>query len=118
MLSTLESTELHETPNATMRRYRAGALALWRTEMAASAAGPEHVVDVEQTVVVIAGRLAVTVNGVDYDLGAGDALGLPAGAVRRVCNACDEVVVALWSSLPGAHARVGDGDPVLIPWSA
>jgi quercetin dioxygenase-like cupin family protein len=118
MLTTLESTQLHETPNATMRRYRAGGLAIWRTEMAVSAAGPEHVVDVEQALVVIAGRLAATVDGVDYELGAGDALDVPAGAVRRVRNDGNETVVTLWSSLPGAHARVGDGDPVVIPWSA
>jgi quercetin dioxygenase-like cupin family protein len=118
----LADARVTETPAATMRTYAAptmpgGAdLAVWRTEMAAGASGPLHAVDSTQVVVVIEGRLAAEIDGRRCSVPAGDSVVLPAGAQRRL-TAGDDGVVTLTASTPEASARVGDSDPVPVPWT-
>lgn len=118
MFSTLASSSVHETPNAVMRRYPGTALAVWRTEMAPGASGPHHVVDVEQVVVVLAGRLEATLDGDVRILGPGDAATLPAGSVRQMANPHDAPLITVTAAAPGGRAQVGDAAPVPIPWAA
>jgi quercetin dioxygenase-like cupin family protein len=112
-----------ETPAATMRTYASpttenrAPVAVWRTEMAAGAAGPVHVVDVDQVVVVVSGQLAAEVDGTAFVVPVGDSALLPAGAERRL-TAGPDGLVTVTASLPGATARVGAGDPVPVPWAS
>ena len=118
MFTTLRSSSLHQTPNAVMKRYPGTEVAVWRTEMASGASGPEHVIDVYQFVVVLEGRLHATVDGETCTLAPGDAVTLHPGATRRLANPHEVPVVCLTAALPGARARVGDGDQVPVPWGA
>jgi quercetin dioxygenase-like cupin family protein len=111
-----------ETPNAVMRTYASPehtgtALAVWRAEMAPGAAGPDHVVDVEQILVVIEGRLDAEVGDETHALAAGDSLVLPAGVRRRLHTAGDAPVAFLACSPGGAIATAAGRDPVTIPWA-
>ena len=78
------------TPAATMRTYASpttavpAPFAVWRTEMAAGTAGPLHVVDVDQVVVVVSGQLHAAVDGREMVVPAGDSALLPAGVERRL----------------------------------
>ncbi len=118
----LSDAAVFETANAVMRTYASptvgdNSVAVWRTEMAAGAAGPLHATDVEQVVVVVEGRLEAVVDGVERILAAGDAVVLPPGTPRRLSNAGDGTVVTLTAAHPGAQATVGDADPVPVPWA-
>ncbi|MFC8503970.1 cupin domain-containing protein, partial [Pedococcus sp. NPDC057267] len=111
------------TPAATMRTYASpsgpatASVAVWRTEMAAGATGPLHSVSEDQVLVVVQGTLSGTLGEQQVDLGTTDAVVLPAGVDRQV-TAGPDGAVALVASTPGATARVGDGDPVPVPWPA
>jgi quercetin dioxygenase-like cupin family protein len=111
-----------ETPAATMRTYASpstavpSSLAVWRTEMAAGTAGPLHVVDVDQVVVVVAGQLHADVDGRELIIPAGDSALLPAGVERRLAAGAEDLVTVS-ASQPGGTARIGAGDPVAVPWA-
>ena len=110
------------TPAATMRTYASPStavpapLAVWRTEMPSGTAGPLHVVDVDQVVVVVAGQLHAEVAGREFVVPAGDSALLPAGVERRLAAGAGDLVTVT-ASQPGATARVGAGDPVAVPWA-
>lgn len=118
MLTSLDSTTVHSTPAAEMRRYPGTAVAVWRSTLPPVSAGPVHTIDIEQVVVVVEGTLSATVEGTTVAAGPGDAVLLPASAVRQLRNDGPGPVVTITSALPGSRARVGDGDPVPVPWSA
>jgi quercetin dioxygenase-like cupin family protein len=92
-------------------------VAVWSVEMAAGAAGPLHSASEEQVLVVVAGRLAVTIEGGEQTLEPGGSAILPAGVERRLVNASDEPLTLLACSRPGAQATVAGKDPVPIPWA-
>ena len=118
----LDDARTTETPAATMRTYASPTtpmpadVAVWRTEMAAGASGPLHTVDTDQVVVVVRGRLSAEIDGSRSQVPAGDSVVLPAGALRRL-TAGEDGLVTLTASTPAATARVGDGDPVPVPWT-
>ncbi len=118
----LDDARVTETPAATMRTYASPSMpgdagvAVWRTEMAAGASGPLHTVDAGQVVVVLEGRLSAEVDGRCWQVPAGDSVVLPAGVPRRL-TAGEDALVTLTASTPAASARVGDGDPVPVPWT-
>lgn len=121
-LTKLAEAPVVETANATMRTHAGPAsngaqLAVWRVEMAPGAQGPLHSVDVEQVVVVLEGAVEAAIDGRAYEAAVGDALILPAHAGRRLVNAGRAPALLLVSALPGGRAKVGDGDPVAIPWA-
>jgi len=114
---TLDDVPVHTTPNARMERYPGANLAVWRTTTAPGAAGPVHRIDREHLVVVVAGRLTATIDGIDHRAGPGDAVVLPAGAERQLRNEGQTEVVTITSAVPGSRAQVGDGEPVEVPWA-
>ncbi|MBI1378357.1 MAG: cupin [Frankiales bacterium] len=119
----LDNARTVTTPAAVMRTYAApsgpatASVAVWRTEMSPDATGPLHVVSEDQVMVVIDGSLSVELADSSEGLGAGSAVVLPAGIPRRVTAGPDGAVVVV-ASRPGATARVGDGDPVVVPWAS
>jgi quercetin dioxygenase-like cupin family protein len=118
----LLETRVAETPAATMRTYASpstpvGAeVAVWRTDMPAGATGPLHAIDTDQVVVVLEGDLSAEVDGRSCHVPVGDSLVLPARSQRRL-TAGATGLVTLTASTPGARARVGDADPVVVPWA-
>lgn len=112
-----------ETPAATMRTYASpssGApapVAVWRTELPAGSSGPLHTVDVDHVVVVVEGTLVAEVDGTRHEVTAGDGIMLPAGSRRRLTGG-EAAAVTVTAALPGSTARVGDGDPVQVPWAS
>ena len=118
MLATLHSTPSHTTPAAEMRRYPGSAIAVWHTTTAPDTAGPVHRIDREQVLVVVEGTLSVTVDDTTVNAQPGDAVVLPAGAVRQLRNDGPVPVVTITSAIPGSQATVGDGDAITVPWSA
>lgn len=118
MLTTISCTQLHSTPSAEMRRYPGADVAVWRTTTQPGSAGPVHEIDREQIVVVVEGTLSVTIDGTTVVAEPGDAVLLPAGAVRQLRNDGNDHVVTLTCAVPGGRARVGAAEPVSVPWSA
>lgn len=118
MHTTLNSATTHGTPAAEMRRYPGSEVAVWRSTTAPGNAGPVHRIDREQVLVVIEGTLSATINQTDVEAVPGDAVVLPAGAVRQLRNDGSVPVVTITCAIPGSRATVGEGDPVTVPWSA
>ena len=120
---TLETAPTVTTPAATMRTLASPsgspdlAIAVWRTELPAGAAGPRHTIDVDHFVTVLSGSLEVTVDDETYVVPAGDGVKLPGGTPRTIAATADGPVVTLTVGAPGARATVGDGDPVPVPWT-
>jgi quercetin dioxygenase-like cupin family protein len=93
-------------------------LSLWRVEMEGGVTGPLHVFDREQLWTVLAGEVAITVDGARSELAPGDTIVIPAGVERQVltrtaarlivCCASDAV-----ASVPGEEAPRGTP-----PWIA
>jgi len=107
-----------ETPNGVMTTSASpglgcsARLSLWWVEMQEGAAGPAHIFDTEQVWSVVEGSARVDVEGVVADLGAGDTVVLPAGAVRQMTAttrlrvvACSEGTATV--SVPGEEASRG-----------
>ena len=94
------------------------AVAVWRSTTAPGTAGPVHRIDREQVLVVIEGTLSVTIGDATAEAGPGDAVLLAAGVVRQLRNDGSVPVVTITSAIPGSLATVGDGEAVIVPWSA
>jgi quercetin dioxygenase-like cupin family protein len=118
MLTALHATSVHDTPNARMRRYPGDSVSVWRTTLQPGAAGPVHTIDREQVLVVLGGELTATIDGRVFRAAIGDAVVLPASAVRQLRNDGTDELVTLTAALPGSLARMGDGAAVTVPWSA
>ncbi len=120
----LEAARSVSTPAATMLTLASPTTApdlevsVWRTELPEDSAGPRHAIDVDQLLVVLSGLVRVEVAGTTYDVREGDAVKLPAGAVRAIAAAGGGPATTLTVGRPGATATVGDGDPVPVPWTA
>ncbi len=118
----LEEAPLFETQNARMRTYatpsqNGSGLAVWRTEMEPAAQGPVHRADREQVLVVVAGRLRVSLGTEIRDLGPGDAVVISAGAERMISNPFDEPAILITASEPDATAQTPAASHVPIPWT-
>lgn len=114
-----------ETPNAVMTTLasptQGGAeRSLWQVEIAAGAAGPVHVIDVEQTWSILAGTASVAVADERVELAAGDTVVVPAGVVRRFSAGPDDGFTAIVTSDAAALATVpgSEADAVNPPWIA
>ena len=114
-----------ETPNAVMTTFasptQGGAeRSLWQVEIAADAAGPVHVMDVEQTWSFLAGTASVVVGDDVLELAAGDTVVVAAGLPRRFSAGPDGGFTAVVTSAATALATVPDSDaePVNPPWIA
>jgi quercetin dioxygenase-like cupin family protein len=120
----LDEARTVTTPSATMRTLTsptaapAMPVAVWRTELAAGASGPRHVINGDQFVVVLTGTLQVEVDGETHQIAAGDGIKLPADCARVIAATDDGPAVTLTVGEPDAQASVGQGDPVPVPWTA
>jgi quercetin dioxygenase-like cupin family protein len=111
---------VHDTPNAAMTTLASPTLggaaqSVWWVRMRPDQVGPEHVMDREQVWTVVAGAVTVEPFGA---LAEGDAIVLPAGAVRQVRPGPDGVS-ALVTGPGDSRAVLPDGTDRGVPdWIA
>lgn len=124
LLASLPLARSVTTPAATMRTMTSPTstppmpTAIWRTDLSAGTSGPEHTIDSDQFVVVISGAIEVRIGDDDHLVGEGDGIKLPSGLSRVITPANGAPASTITFGQPDAHARVGDNDPVLVPWTA
>ncbi|WP_433555581.1 cupin domain-containing protein [Pseudonocardia xinjiangensis] len=111
------------TPNAVVTTHASptqggSALAVWRVEMAAGAAGPQHSFDVEQVWTALDGAATVDLDGETLTVQVGDTVVMPVGVQRRVHADATAGFTAVVAAPAGARATVPGGDPVLPAWIA
>ncbi|MDE9367260.1 cupin domain-containing protein [Luteipulveratus sp. YIM 133132] len=92
-------------------------LCAWRTELAPGAPAQPHTVSEEEVFLVLAGRLAMTVDEESYDAGPGDVVHVPAGATIVVANAGDTPLTLWVTTSVGIRATLPDGSQITPPWS-
>jgi len=113
-----------ETPNAVMTTLasptQGGAgFSLWRVDMGAGQAGPEHVFDTEQIWTVLDGGATVELAGDCSRLVPGDTAVLPAVTPRRLTADPEAGFTAIVAAPAGARAALTDGtDKGVPPWIA
>ena len=92
-------------------------LCAWRLEIAAGTAGQSHRVSHEEVLVVLSGRLTVTVGDDSPGLvGAGEVVLVPAGSSFRVDNDAAEPATAWVTTRVGLSATLPDGSTITPPW--
>jgi quercetin dioxygenase-like cupin family protein len=114
-----------ETPNAVMTTLASPTLgaagrSLWRVDMRAAQAGPEHVFDVEQIWTAMSGRATVEVDGERIELAEGDTIVISPNATRRVvADDHGAGFSAIVTAAAGARASLPDGTDRGVPaWIA
>jgi quercetin dioxygenase-like cupin family protein len=118
----IDQTRETSTPNATMRTLASPELAgtslsMWRVAMDPGQRGPEHMFDTEQVWTVIDGQMDALSEGSIERLRPGDAVVFPAGGLRQVACAGEDVMHAIVVCAAGARASTpSDGDRGTPPW--
>lgn len=124
-LTTVRASErrVTETPNAVMTTVASPSLgrsttSLWLVEMHPGAVGPEHAFDGELIWAVTRGTGRLTSEGSTCELGAGDTVVLPGGAMRQF-TAGPEGFTAVVTGPGGSTVTRADGEPAGVPpWVA
>lgn len=112
----------HRLHGATFHSYAAPVsgskeLCAWRLEIAAGTAGQPHRVSQEEVLVMLSGRLTVTLEDASpAPLGVGDAVLVPAGALLRVDNDSAGPATAWVTTRVGLSATLPDGSTISPPW--
>lgn len=91
-------------------------LCAWRLNVPSQARGVSHRPSREEVLLVLEGRLILTLDGLTSDLGPGDVALVPAGSQLRVdAGPCGG---AAWvTSTPGLQAVLADGSVLTPPWA-
>jgi mannose-6-phosphate isomerase-like protein (cupin superfamily) len=95
-------------------------LCTWRLEVDPGAGGDDqaHQLDHEEVFVILEGSLAITVDGQTFDLGAGDALAVPARSPLSVANRTSMKASALVCIHAGFRAIMANGEEIdTPPWA-
>ncbi|MFF3892720.1 cupin domain-containing protein [Streptomyces sp. NPDC001812] len=89
----------------------------WRVELGADSATPVHVIDREQVWMPLSGEFEVEVEGETGQAKAGQAVIVPAGAVRQL-KAVGGPAEALVAMVVGGKAMMpGSEDGIPLPWA-
>jgi quercetin dioxygenase-like cupin family protein len=92
-------------------------VATWRVEIGAGTSTPEHIVDREQVWNLLSGEFEAVVDGESATVRAGEAVILPAGAVRRL-TAVGGPAQALCAMPVGGRALLPGGtEKRPLPWA-
>lgn len=112
-----------QTPVATMFGLAAPSqgseeLSTWRVEMVADSASPEHSIDRDQVWMPISGSFSFTIDGSTSDVASGEAVIVPANAMRHF-HAAGGPAQALVCMRPGGTAGTSGSDKrIPLPWAA
>lgn len=111
----------HHLHGATFHSFAAPAsgsreLCAWRLEVAAGTPGQAHHVSQEEVLLLLSGRLTVTVDDVPGTLSSGEAVLVPAGSSVRVDNDFAEPATAWVTTRVGLRATLADGSTISPPW--
>ncbi|GCB47444.1 cupin domain-containing protein [Streptomyces sp. NL15-2K] len=89
----------------------------WRVEVGADSATPVHIIDREQVWMPLSGEFEIEVEGKTGRATAGQAVIVPAGAVRqlRALGGPAEAVVAM--AVGGKAMMPGSEDKIPLPWA-
>jgi quercetin dioxygenase-like cupin family protein len=91
-------------------------LAVWTVDVPPGAPAAPHRLDREEVLHVLAGRLAVAVDGEPVELAAGDTLAAPAGSLLSV-GAVGAPARLLACTRAGLTATLSDGTVIAPPWA-
>jgi quercetin dioxygenase-like cupin family protein len=97
--------------------------AVWRVRLTSAEPGAVHTLDREEVLVAVSGRAVATLDGIEHEVAAGDAVVVPAGATFALrCAETDhgsgpgfEAVAVL---PVGGRACMPGGDPFVPPWAS
>jgi mannose-6-phosphate isomerase-like protein (cupin superfamily) len=118
--ATLAST--HELPGTRFTELinpRVGArdTCVSRVEIAPGTPATPHEVTREEVFVILSGRARVTIDGVDGEAKAGDAVLVPANTLFAISNAGDQPLAAICCLPVGGQARLPGQDAFTPPWA-
>ncbi|GLY06056.1 MULTISPECIES: cupin domain-containing protein [Actinoplanes] len=118
----LESAVEHRMHGSTFRSYVSPAsgseeLCAWRLEVAPGSRGVRHRVGREEVLLLLAGTLTVTLDGVTAEMTAGDVLRVPRGAEFGADNNTADPVEAWVTTSVGLQATLPDGTVISPPWA-
>ncbi len=111
-----------ETPNAVMTTHasptlgESSELSMWQVQMKEGSRGPVHRFDSEQIVTVLDGRLEVTVDGQDLEIGAGDTVVLPSDSIRQIYSPVDSSLLACGHGRAHVYVPGEDGSRGTPDW--
>jgi quercetin dioxygenase-like cupin family protein len=89
----------------------------WRVELGADSATPVHIIDREQVWMPLSGEFEVEVDGRSEQAGAGQAVIVPAGVVRKL-TAVGGPAAALVAMVVGGRAMMpGSEGKIPLPWA-
>ncbi|HEY8458639.1 MAG TPA: cupin domain-containing protein [Actinopolymorphaceae bacterium] len=92
-------------------------ISTWRVELKADSATPVHIIDREQVWMPVSGEFEVEVEGETRQASRGQAVIIPAGAVRQV-KAVGGTAEALVAMVVGGKAMMpGRADKMPLPWA-
>ena len=89
----------------------------WRLTLAPGTPGLPHSVDREEIFVALSGRASVTLGDESFELGAGDALVVPAEQVFSLANLGPDAFEAVALVPVGALARISNDEAFSPPWT-
>jgi quercetin dioxygenase-like cupin family protein len=93
-------------------------LCAWRVEIAAGVTGVPHRVGRDEVLMMSAGELSVSLDGVAARVAAGDVLVVPAGTEFRVDNDGTGTAAAWVTTSAGFEATLPDGTTLTPPWAS
>jgi quercetin dioxygenase-like cupin family protein len=90
---------------------------VWRVTLVPGAAPAEHRLDREEVIVALAGRALASLDGVEHEVGAGDALIVPPHQLFSLANPFDDPFDAIAVLPIGGKAQMTGGEPFTPPWA-
>lgn len=121
-ITTRETARTTTTAAATMTTLAAPSLGscelcVWRVAMAADATGPVHSLNREQIWLPISGSFEFTVDGTVHTATAGEAVTVPAGALRQIRAPHGPAEAFVCMPVGGLAIVPGEAEPVRLPWA-
>jgi quercetin dioxygenase-like cupin family protein len=109
-----EGTEIHAYASPSRG---SAALAAWRVRLSPGTASPLHTLTKGEVFLALEGTGRFEVGERVHELGAGDAICVPADVPLRLSAAGDAPFEAVCCMPSGGMGKVGDGEPFVPPWA-
>jgi quercetin dioxygenase-like cupin family protein len=91
--------------------------AVWRLTLEPGALGAAHTLDREEVFVALAGAARASIGDAEHEVGAGEALVVPAGVEFSLANPYEEPFEAVVAFPVGGRATMPGGEPFTPPWA-